>query len=119
MDACNRLSLIDVVSYRIKPELALVQATPEGEERRLHDCETDDCDGTPEEPCTRVREQQNPHIGILIEDLATVLPEAVALDAEGQPGGMRTGTMIGYLLAVCKEQQERIEALEQHLQEAA
>jgi hypothetical protein len=126
MGASNRLSLIDVVSYRIKPEHALIHATAEGEEPRLHDCDIDDCDGTSDEPCLRVIEQQNPHIGIIIEDLATVLPEAVALDAEGKPGAMRTGTMIGYLLAVCKEQQERIEsqqerieALEHHQQEAA
>jgi Bacterial shufflon protein, N-terminal constant region len=117
MDACNRLSLIDVVSYRIKPEMALLQS----ETMELHDCEAEQefpCGGTHENPCNRVKDQQNPHIGIIIEDLATVLPEAVALDLEGNPGGMRTGTMIGYLLAVCKEQQQRIEQLEHHLEAA-
>jgi hypothetical protein len=124
MGASSRLSLIDVVSYRVKPECHLIHAESmlpdaNGEvHKRLHDCAIDDCDGTPAEPCNRVKDQQNPHIGIIIEDLATVLPEAVSLDLDGKPGAMRMGTMLGYLLAVCKEQQERIEALE-HQREAA
>ncbi len=120
MDACNRLSLIDVMSYRIKPECHLIDADSmvDGQVTRLHDCDIDPCDGTSDNPCNRVKDQQNPHIGIIIEDLATVLPEAVALDLDGNPGGLRMGTMLGYLLAVCKEQQERIEALE-HQSEAA
>ncbi len=114
MDACNRLSLIDVVSYRIKPELSLIQA----ETMVVHDCDVDPCDGTSTDPCMRVKDQRNPQIGIVIEDLATVLPEAVAIDGDGNPGAMRLGSMIGYLLAVCKEQQERIETLEHHLEAA-
>ena len=121
MGAASRLGLIDVVSYRGKPEFSMIQAESllDGGTPRLHDCDTDDCDGSPDDPCQRVKEWMNPMIGIIIEDLATVLPEAVGLDPEGKPGGVRTGSMLGYLLAVCKEQQERIEALEQHLQEAA
>jgi hypothetical protein len=120
MDACNRLSLIDVMSYRIKPECHLIDADSmvDGQVTRLHDCDIDPCDGTSDDPCNRVKDQQNPHIGIIIEDLATVLPEAVSLDLDGNPGALRMGTMLGYLLAVCKEQQERIEALE-HQSEAA
>ncbi len=118
MGAASRLSLIDVVSYRQRPEFALIQAESllDDETPRLHDCDIDDCDGTSDEPCLRVRDQQNPYIGIIIEDLVTVLPEAVSLDPEGNPGGVRTASMLGYLLAVCKEQQERIEQLERHLE---
>jgi len=121
MGAANRLSLIDVVSYCMKPELHLIQAETvvEGQESRLHDCDIDDCDGTSAEPCLRVRDQQSLQLGVIIEDLVTVLPEAVAIGPDGEPGAMRLGSMIGYLLAVCKEQQERIEALEQSHQEAA
>jgi hypothetical protein len=124
MGAASRLSLIDVVSYRIKADYALTLAESllEGQgPRRNHDCAIDDCYGTDMEtdPCQRVKDWQNPMLGVLIEDIATVLPEAVGLDPEGNPGGMRIGSMVGYLLAVCKEQQERIEALEQNHQEAA
>jgi hypothetical protein len=101
----------------------LIQAESllDGGDKRLHDCAVDDCTGTDmdTDPCQRVKDWSNPTIGILIEDLATVLPEAVSLDPDGNPGGMRLGSMIGYLLAVCKEQQERIEALESNHQEAA
>lgn len=141
LSAADRLSLIDVYRFRQKREHALVQALPARREnalRRLndwrarsgleprphplHDCDEHDCDGTGAEPCTRVREWDNPSIGVMIEDLVSVLPEVVALGEDGEPGGIRTNSMLGYLLAVCKEQQERIVSLEAGLgqqQEAA
>ncbi len=115
MGAASRLSLIDVIRYRQLEDHALIDA----ETMERHECGPDSCGCTVEDPCHRVKEWSNPMLGIIIEDLATVLPEAVGLDPDGKPGGMRVGTMIGYLLAVCKEQQERIEALEQNYQEAA
>ncbi len=108
MGAANRLSLIDVISYRIRPELALIDA----ETMEVHECGPDSCGGGPDEPCQRVKDWSTPQIGVLIEDLATVLPEAVGLDPDGNPGGMRLGSMIGFLLAVCQEQEERLAALE-------
>jgi len=117
MGAASRLSLIDVVSYRVKPEMALIEAeTMRPDEngvshQRVHDCDLDPCEGTSENPCVRVRDWSNPYLGIIIEDIATVLPEAVALDPEGNPGAVRVNSMLGYLLAVCKEQQADLEGL--------
>jgi hypothetical protein len=112
--ATSRLSLIDVVEFRHLKDKALMM--PDG---TTHDCDTALCDGTSEEPCERVRDWENPHLGFVIEDLITVLPEAVALTPLGEGTGVRVGTILGFLMAVCKEQQERIEALEQQQQEAA
>lgn len=114
MGAASRLSLIDVVEYRMK---ALPQNPIESGGVELHDCDVHDCDGTSDAPCGRMLDWENPRIGVIIEDLAAVLPEAVALTPSGFDG-IRIGTMIGYLLAVCKEQQEHIEALEHHLEAA-
>lgn len=117
MGAASRLALIDVVQYRLDEHQALTDPTDDGSVVD-HDCATSGCEGTAEEPCVRVIDWQNPHIGIIIEDLATVLPEAVALTPSGEFDGMRVASMVGYLLAVCKEQQERIESLEHHLEAA-
>lgn len=117
MSAANRLSLIDVVEYRPIMEQHLSVPTADGG-GELHDCDVHQCEGTSAEPCARVRDWMNPRLSVVIEDLATVLPEAVMIDGDGRPEAMRLDSMIGYLLAVCKEQQERIEALE-HQSEAA
>jgi hypothetical protein len=124
--ASSRLSLIDVISFRYKAEYMLQQAEswlPDEDgvsHPRMHDCDIDDCDGTDAEPCQRVKEWRNhPHLGVIIEDLATVLPEAVGLDPDGNPGGMRLGSMIGFLVAVCKEQQDEIERIKARLPSAA
>lgn len=118
MGAASRLSLIDVVQYRQLEREALSDPLPDGS-LAPHDCDDSDCEGSGDAPCFRVLDWRNPHLGIIVEDLATVLPEAVAYTPSGKPDGMRVASMIGYLLAVCKEQQERLEALEQHHQEAA
>ena len=118
MGAASRLALIDVVQYRLDRDQALTDPTDDGSPAP-HDCATSPCEGTELEPCVRVRDWLNPHLGIIIEDLATVLPEAVALTPDGGFDGMRLGSMVGYLLAVCKEQQERLEELERRYEEAA
>ena len=132
LGAVDRLRLLEVVQYRKKRELALLVALPERRalafarlnayrERQglephpwpLHDCDNHPwCDGTSVSPCSLVRNWENPTIGVVIEDVANVLPEAVQIDADGDPEALRSTAMIGFLLAVCQEQQERIEQLE-------
>ena len=51
-------------------------------------------------------------IGLIAEELAEQLPDLVIYDPEGKPDGVMYDKVALYLLAVVKEQQRRIEALE-------
>jgi hypothetical protein len=106
--ASAKLNSIDVISYRVKKEFALIQA----ETMQMHVCPEGDCGGTLENPCYRVREWMRPTLGIVVEDVDPILPEVVSYTMDDAPGGIKANAMLAFLIAVCKEQQIRIEDLE-------
>ncbi len=52
-----------------------------------------------------------PDIGLVAEDVATVLPDLVICDADGQPDAVKYDKIALYLLGVVKSQQQQIAAL--------
>lgn len=106
--ASQKLNALRVISYRVKKEYALIQA----ETMKTHVCPEGDCGGTSEDPCYRVKEWLRPTLGLIVEDLEPILPEVVSMAPEGGPGGIKANAMLAFLVAVCMEQQTRIEDLE-------
>jgi hypothetical protein len=51
-------------------------------------------------------------VGLIAEDLAEQLPDLVVYDQQGRPDGVKYDRVALYLLAVVKQQQQRIAALE-------
>lgn len=79
---------------------------------RDHDCGIDDCDGTPDDPCARVLNARAQHVGLIAEEVAEVMPEAVHLDANRQPEGIHYGAVTAMCIAAIQELIERVESIE-------
>lgn len=57
------------------------------------------------------------HVGFVAEEVAEAMPEAVDLDELGRPDAISLPAIVAGLVALCKSQHERIEALERRLGE--
>lgn len=60
-----------------------------------------------------VRAQDNEeHVGLVAEEVAQVIPEAVPLTVDGKINGIRHGPILAHLISMVQELDERLDALE-------
>jgi hypothetical protein len=115
----DKLHEVEVVSYRMKQEIALCMAMGARRDRALdrlnayldrkgierrprpyHQCgvvdrDNLDCGGTPDDPCIAYRSWEREQCGVIVEQLEDIFPEAVSLSpTDGSPGGVNLGAMI-------------------------
>lgn len=79
-----------------------------------HDCAVDNCFGTPENPCS-VTLNDTERLGVSAEQLYTVVPEAVNVDAEGVPETVDISQIAALALAGVGALTRRIEELESRI----
>lgn len=79
-----------------------------------HDCEIDECDGTPDSPCSMTLNDTE-NIGLSAEAVYEYFPEAVYLDREGLPMGVDVSQIATAAFAAVGALARKVEALEQQL----
>lgn len=76
-----------------------------------HDCEVHGCNGTRENPCSIVHNQNGTKIGLVAEDVYEVLPEIVAIDDEHKPVAIDVGGLAGVAWEMVLELADEVAAL--------
>jgi len=64
------------------------------------------------------RSTSEPDVGLIAEEVAQVLPELVVWDDQGRPDAVRYNRVALYLLEVVKQQQQRLAALEEVVEQS-
>jgi hypothetical protein len=84
-----------------------------------HDCSRDNCNGTAENPCSRVKNWENGNIGFIAQEVGALVPQAANLDKDGEYSGLDNLALTAIAVSAIKEMDakvtslmERIEALE-------
>lgn len=117
--ALDKVLAIRPTTFRRNYEAFLRQVVPAGEDAdgvmqytdELHDCRRD-CPDIPEgEVCQRVKNWQHGELGLIAEEVYDVIPEAVALDADGKPLGLNGVAMSAIAIAAIKELAQQVEEL--------
>lgn len=77
-----------------------------------HNCETDSCNGTKEQPCCRVLNSNHLEYGLIAEEVHKVIPEAVTLDGNRIPESINYAVLTSLLISKVQDLTKRIEVLE-------
>lgn len=76
-----------------------------------HDCSRDDCNGTAENPCSRVKNWENGNIGFIAQEVGALVPQAANLDKDGEYSGIDNVALTAIAVASIKELDATIQAL--------
>lgn len=79
---------------------------------REHDCSLDECNGTADDPCSRVLNARHSEYGLIAEEVFEVVPEAVVLDVDRQPYSLNYSMLQAMEIAAIQEIVQRLERVE-------
>ena len=82
-----------------------------------HDCSRDDCNGTAENPCSRVKNWENGNIGFIAQEVGALVPQAANLDKDGEYSGIDNVALTAIAVASIKELDATIQALTERIKQ--
>jgi len=128
----DRLSKLDVVSFRRREDQMLSEIPDEEDEKifielvkfnrennlpapklPIHVCREEKCGHTPKDPCVWIKNWRRGQIGLIVEDVEKILPEIVDLGIDGEPGGIKLDSLVAILVSAIQELTARVKELEE------
>jgi len=76
----------------------------------------DDCNGTAEAPCSRVKNWENGNIGFIAQEVGAIIPQAANLDKDGEYSGLDNLALTAIAVSAIKEMDATITLLKQRIE---
>jgi hypothetical protein len=82
-----------------------------------HDCSRDNCNGTAEVQCSRVKNWENGNIGFIAQEVGALVPQAANLDKDGEYSGIDNVALTAIAVASIKELDLIVESLKERIKQ--
>lgn len=106
------------VSFRRKEEDFMAEV-PEDEKAQkdtanyaIHRCETANCTGEKDSPCSWRANWERGEVGLIVEEVIEYFPEAVMTNHDGEPEGISLAPLVTAVIAAVQELAGRVDQLE-------